>query len=154
MKKTIKNILIFLACLLPWFFSTLFQGNNDFYRELYLPKFAPPPILFAIIWPILYILIAISIYLIVKKYSFKDNKSYYYSLIVNYIFNQSFTIVFFALESPFLGMVATVGSFISGLFLYAYSKELNKTSAYLLIPYLLWSAFASVLSFSIYFMNL
>lgn len=154
MKKIIKNILIFLACLLPWFISTLFQGNNDFYNELYLPKFAPPSILFAIIWPILYVLIAISIYLIVKEYRFKDNKPYYISLIINYIFNQSFTIVFFALESPFLGMVSTIGSFISGLFLYAYSKDLNKKAAYLLIPYLLWSAFASILSISIYFMNL
>lgn len=154
MKNNFKKILTFLICLLPWFFSALFQGDSSFYKELYLPKFAPPGILFAIIWPILYILIAITIYKIVTEYNFKDNKNYYYALIINYIFNQSFTIVFFALKSPFLGMVSTIGTFVSALILYIFTKERNKKISYLLIPYLLWGLFASILSISIYFMNL
>lgn len=154
MKKLFKNILLFLLCLVPWFFGALFQGDSSFYKELYLPKFAPPGILFAIIWPILYILIAITVYKIITKYNFKDNKEYYYSLIINFIFNQSFTIFFFALKSPFLGMVSTIGTFISGIFLYSYTKERINKLAYLLIPYLLWGLFASILSISIYFMNL
>ena len=154
MKKILKNILTFLACLLPWFFSSLFQGDSSFYQELYRPKFAPPGILFAIIWPILYILIAITIYKVVTNYNFKNNKDYYYSLIINFIFNQSFTIFFFALKSPCLGMVSTIGTLISGIFLYLCTKERIDKLSYLLIPYLLWGLFASILSLSIYFMNL
>lgn len=149
-----KKILIFIGILLPWFFSSLFQSNLEFYKSLYLPVFAPPGTVFSIVWTILYILIAISIYMITTDYKFKEAKSYYYSLIINYLFNQSFIILFFKLESPFLGLVATIGSFISALFLYYETKQLNKKASYFLIPYLLWLLFASILAFSIYFMNL
>ena len=43
---------------------------------------------------------------------------------------------------------------ISSLFFYYESKELNKTSAKLLIPYIIWNIFATVLIISIFFMNL
>ncbi len=148
-----KKILIFLLCLIPWFFSGLFMGNMDFYDNLYLPIFAPPGITFGIVWPILYLLIAISIFMIISNNKYKDNKSYYWSLIINYIFNQSFTILFFKLESPFLGMISTIGTFVSSLFLYSTTKDINKKASYLLIPYIIWGIFASILSISIYFMN-
>jgi len=149
-----RKIIIFLICLIPWGLGALFQMNSDFYNQINLPSFAPPAIVFPIVWTILYILIAISIYRIATKYNFKDNKSYYYTLIINYIFNQSFTILFFALESPFLGLIATIGTFVSSLFLYYETKQKDSLSAKLLIPYIIWSAFATILSFAIYIMNL
>ena len=58
----IKKILSFLLYLLPWFLSVIiFPTDKVYYTNLIKPFFAPPPILFAKIWPILYLLIAISI---------------------------------------------------------------------------------------------
>ena len=58
-----KKIIKYISILLPWFIGgLLFKTNSIFYKSLNKPFFAPPGYLFAIIWPILYILIALSIY--------------------------------------------------------------------------------------------
>ena len=145
-----KKIFKFLLFLLPWFLSSLFMRNVNFYKSLNLPFFAPPPILFAIVWPILYLLIAISIYKI-SKIGF--SKEYKYFLITNYIFNQSFTFLFFNLKSIILGTLSSILSLITAIFLFLETKKSNKKTSYLLIPYLIWLIFASILSISILFLN-
>ena len=150
-----KKILKFILILLPWFIGgILFRSDTIFYKSLNKPVFAPPSILFPIVWTILYLLIAISIYLILKNNKLKDIPSYSKTLIVNYFSNQIFSFLFFTLKSPFLALIDTFIVFISSLFLYYESKGLNKTSANLLIPYIIWNAFATILIISIFFMNL
>lgn len=151
MKKFFK----FLILLIPWFVGgLLFRSDTIFYRSLNKPVFAPPPILFPIVWTILYVLIAISIYKIYKQNNLKDIPSYNKTLLINYFANQIFSFLFFTLKSPFLALIDTFIVLISSLFLYYESKELNKTSAKLLIPYILWNIFATILIIFIFFMNL
>ena len=145
-----KKILKFILFLAPWFLSTLFMSNVGFYKTLNLPFFAPKPLIFAIVWPILYILIAISIYRI-SNIGFTNN--YKKFLILNYVFNQSFTIFFFNLKSITLGFVVSILSLLTAYFLYDETKKIDKKSSYFLIPYLIWLIFASILSTTILFMN-
>ena len=101
MKNIIKCVVRFLICLLPWFLSSIiFRVDNSFYDSIKKPFFAPPGILFPIVWTILYILIAIGLYT-------NKNKSiaYYKSLIINYFSNQIFTFLFFVIKSPFIAFV-------------------------------------------------
>ena len=150
-----KKILKFILILLPWFIGgLLFRSDTIFYKSLNKPVFAPPSILFPIVWTILYLLISISIYLIFKDNKLKDIPSYTKTLIINYFSNQIFSFLFFTLKSPFLALIDTFIVFINSLFLYYESKELNKTSAKLLIPYIIWNMFALILIISIFFMNL
>lgn len=150
-----KKIITFILILIPWFLSgILFQSNSTFYQSLNLPKFAPPPIVFGIVWPILYILISYSIYLITKDYNLKEQKDYKIYLIINYISNQLFTFFFFKLENLFLGFVDSLFVLLSSLFLYYETKSLNHKSAKFLIPYIIWNIFATILILTIYFMNL
>lgn len=150
-----KKILKFIVILIPWFIGgILFRSDTVFYKSLSKPVFAPPSILFPIVWTILYILIAISIYLVLKDNKLKDNPNYTKTLLINYISNQIFSFLFFTLKSPFLALIDTFIVLISSLFLYYESKELNKTSAKLLIPYIIWNIFATILIIFIFFMNL
>lgn len=150
-----KKILKFLFFLLPWFIGgLLFNSDTIFYKGLNKPSFAPPSIAFPIIWTILYFLIALSIYHIFKDYNYKDTPNYNKSLLINYFSNQFFSFLFFTIKSPFLALIDTIIVLISSLFLYYESKELNKTSAKLLIPYILWNLFATILIIFIFFMNL
>ena len=150
-----KKILNFILILLPWFIGgIIFRSDTIFYKSLNKPVFAPPSILFPIIWTILYFLIALNIYLIFKNNNYKDTLSYNKTLLINYFSNQIFSFLFFTLKSPFLALIDTFIVFISSLFLYYESKELNKTSAKLLIPYIIWNLFATILIISIFFMNL
>lgn len=150
-----KKILIFIVTLLLFFLgSFICPFNSDFYNNIIIPNFAPPKFLFPIIWTTLYILISISVSIIYTKFSFKYIKEYNKSLIYNYIFNQSFSIIFFCFKNLFLSFIICLLNFISSLFLYYETKELDKFSSYFLIPYVLFSLYATILSLSIYILNL
>ena len=150
-----KKIFKFIVFLVPWFISSLlFKSDTIFYKSLNKPLFAPPSIIFPIVWTILYILIAISIYLIYNDNNYKDTQEYNKSLLINYFSNQIFSFLFFTIKSPFLALIDTIVVLISSLFLYYESKELNKKASKLLIPYIIWNVFATILIISIFFMNL
>lgn len=150
----IKKTLIFVACLAPWFLTSIIPADYSYYDSLILPFFALPKVAFPIIWTILYILIAISMYGVFSTCSFKETpKSYKRSLIINYLFNQSFTIFFFLLKNNFLGFISCLGTFISSLFLYHETFKINEKSTTYLDLYVLFNLFASILSLTIYIMN-
>lgn len=149
-----KKIFVFIICLLPWFLSgILFSSYTDFFDTLNLPWFALPKSLYGIVWTILYILIAISIYKIYQKYNFKDIKGYNQALFSNYLFNQLYLFFMFFLKNPFLGFVDSVAILITSLFLYYETKELDDSSSKFLLPYVLFNLYATILSITVYFMN-
>lgn len=148
-----KKILIFLLFLLPWFIGgILFRYNPEFYNSLDIPSIALPGKIISIIWIIMYILIAIGIYKTYNVNKFKE-KDYNYTLITNYLSNMLFPLFFFKLQSPFLGFVITLIVFISSIYLYLETKRIKKNASYYLIPYIIYTFYASILSFFIFVMN-
>ena len=139
-----KKIFKYLVYLLPWLLPNfIFKIDTSFYDTINKPFFAPPKIAFPIIWTIIYILIAIALYKNKNK-----NLVYYKSLIINYFSNQIYTFLFFSLKSPFIAFIDTIIVLISSLYLY------NEIKSKYLIPYIIWNIFATVLSLSIYLINL
>ena len=57
------------------------------------------------------------------------------------------------LKNPFLGFISSLGTFISTLFLYEETALIQSKQSKLLIPYILLSLFASILSLTIYIIN-
>ena len=151
----IKNIFTYLVCLLPWFLTSILKVDYSYLDKIKTPFFTPPNYFYAISWSIIYILISITIYKIIKSYKWKEiPKSYKITLIINYILNQSFVIVFFILKNNFLGFISCITTLISTLFLYEETSLLKNKSKYLIIPYILLSVFATILSLSIYLLNI
>ena len=139
MKTTVKNVFKLLLYLLPWFLSNIiFKIDTSFYDSLKKPFFAPPSIVFPIVWTILYILIAIGLYN-------TNNKSinYYKSLIINYFSNQIFTFLFFVIKSPFISFIDTIIVLLSSLFLFIVTKSKW------LIAYIIFNIFTTIFSLSI-----
>lgn len=151
----IKKILIFLACLAPWFLSSIIPLNYKYYETINKPFFAPPKIFFPIAWTIIYILIAITIYTVIRSYKLKDiPTNYKITLLINYIFNQSYTLIFFGLNNNFLGFISCIATLISALFLYEETSLINSKMSKLLYPYIILLVFATILSLSIYLLNI
>ena len=149
-----KKFTIFIVCLLPWFLNNIIKVDYNYYKEIKLPFFAPPNIFYGIAWTIIYILISITVYSIVTSYKLKDiPKEYKIILLINYIANQSYTLVFFGLKCNFLGFVSCIITFITSLFLYEETSLLQSKKANLLSPYILLSLFASILSLTIFLLN-
>ncbi len=150
----LKKIILFLCCLLPWFLNNIIPLNYNYYKEIKLPFFAPPSYFYGIIWPIIYILIAISIYNIVSSLKWKEiPNNYKVILLINYIFNQSYTIIFFGLKNNFLAFISCLGTLITSIFLKEETALMNNKISKILVPYILLSIFATILSLSIYLYN-
>lgn len=150
----LKKVFVFILCLAPWFLSSIIPVDYNYFDSLKLPFFTPPKAFYGIAWSIIYILIAISIYGIVSYYRFKDiPKSYKITLVINYIFNQAYTLIFFGLKNNFLAWADCLALFISCLFLYQETNNLREKSSKFLDPYVLLALFATILSLTIYVIN-
>ena len=146
----LKKIGFYLLCLIPWFISAIiFRSDTSYYNSLNLPFFAPPSFLFGIIWPILYFLVAYSIYR-VWNYSNKDYKNI---LLINYISNQLFSFFFFTIKNNFLSFVDTIVVLVSSIYLYKKTKSMDEMASKYLIPYIVWNIFALLLIFFVFIKN-
>lgn len=145
-----KKFLVYLLFLLPWFLGgIIFKSDTAYYLSLDRPWFAPSPIIFGIVWPILYLLIAYSVY---KTWP-NSTSNYKIYLVINYVANQLFTWAFFSLKNNFLALVDTIIILISSLYLYVETKNINQDKAKYLIPYIIWNIFALILVFTIFIIN-
>lgn len=151
-----ENRGLIISILLPMTFGLLIglltrNGINNL-DNLVLPSFMPPGYLFAIIWPILYLLMGISSYLIHQSYSCYNNTClliYYLQLIVNLLW----PIIFFVLDLRLFALIWIIMLVIIVLYMIWCYLGVNKKAAYLQVPYLLWLLFATFLNYSIYILN-
>ncbi|MGL5615435.1 MAG: TspO/MBR family protein [Sarcina sp.] len=136
------------------FLIGMFMGNaKGVYDSLKQPFFSPPAYVFGIVWPILYILMAIAAYRIYEVKKKKNTKGALGIYIIQLIFNFAWSIIFFNFK---LYGLATIELFILLILIIVTIWKffnVDKISAYLLIPYGLWSSFALVLSYFIWMLN-
>ncbi|MDE6655380.1 MAG: tryptophan-rich sensory protein, partial [Anaeroplasmataceae bacterium] len=142
--KIVKTIVVFGICLLLYFIpSLLFKADPAYYKSLQLPVYAPPAILFGIAWPILYAIF--SLYIAIKLINHSLSKEMILYFILNYIISFFFNKVFFIDHNLFLTFAVTFCCFITGLFIFITTFKNSKKEFLVILPYLLWTGFASVL---------
>lgn len=150
--KIIKAILLFLFLLglysLP---ALIFKSDVAFYNSLKKPIYAPPAILFGVIWPILYVIF--SLYLTIKIINQQITKEMVLYFLINYGISFFFNKVFFIDKKLFLSFVVTFCSFLSGLFIFITTFKTSKKDFLFILPYLIWTGFASILMTHIYLIN-
>lgn len=145
-----KKLGWYLIWLLPWFLSGLLvRVDSTYYRNLCLPIFAPSPMVFGIVWFLLYFLIAYSVSQVICKI----NTNYKIYLLINYCSNQFFLVSFFLFKNLFLSLVDTIIVFISSMYLYVETKDIAPKYSWYLIPYIGWNLFAFFLMFFVFWMN-
>jgi len=154
MKINFKRLIIFFAITFAvgGLSALITMGSMDMYDMVVKPALAPPPILFPIVWTILYALMAIGAYII--SVSDCENKasaltSYFVQLGLNFIW----PIIFFKLQAFLVAFVWLVFLWIAIFDMIRKFRTCSKTAAYLQIPYLLWVTFAGYLNLMIYILN-
>ena len=135
--------------------ALLTRGNMMLYGEIVQPPLAPPPVLFPIVWTILYILMGIgSARVYLKKDAMPQevtNALKIYAL--QLFFNFFWSLIFFNLRTflfAFIWLIALWGLIIVMLFKF---YKIDKPAAIINIPYLLWVTFAAYLNLAIYILN-
>ena len=121
------------------------------YNTLIKPFFAPPSILFPIVWTILYVLMGVSYGILQSKslVNSEINFIYYLQLFVNAMWS----IIFFTFGwrlFAFIWLLILI-LLIFAMIIKFYNKD--KVAGLLQIPYLLWAVFAAFLNLLIYLLN-
>lgn len=144
-KLVISIILAQSAGFLGSFFTI--SAIPTWYALLNKPLFSPPNWIFGPVWIILYTLIGISLYKIwIKK---GDLKLFAFHLFLNAIWSP----VFFGLKNLGLAFLIIVIMDISLILIIKKFMRINKIAGYILIPYLIWISFASILNLSLWKLN-
>ncbi len=155
MRNLYKLIISLAIPLIVGYLGSLFTFTsvNSWYLTLKKPSFNPPNWIFAPVWTFLFILIGLSFYFIWKKGYSRENKFAFFVYFIQLFLNLLWSLLFFGLKNPFLGLVDIVLLLIFILINIYLFYKISKISAYLLLPYLLWVSFASILNFYIFILN-
>ncbi|MFH1828774.1 MAG: TspO/MBR family protein [Nanoarchaeota archaeon] len=152
MKKIWKLIISIVLPFLASAIGSLFTASSvsSWYTTLIKPSFNPPSWVFGPVWTILYLLMGVSLYLVwIKKF----DKNAFTFFGIQLVLNALWSILFFGLKSPLFAFIEIVFLWIAILITIIYFYKINKISAYLLIPYILWVSFAAILNFAIFILN-
>lgn len=144
--------IIVITFIVGSFFSLFTMNNMDTFKELEKPVNVPA-MLFPIVWGILYTLMGISCYIIFQSDD-KDRKNALLWYIIQLIINSLWSLIFFGFEAYLFSFVWIILLLISVIIMIINFNKVNKTAAYLQIPYLLWIIFAAYLNLGIYILNI
>lgn len=126
------------------------------YADLIKPDWAPPAWLFGPVWTVLYIIIAISFGYAFYKYYKKELKfNFVLPFILNLIFNFLFTSIQFGLKNNLIAALDIFLVLVTLIWLIKNSIKIKKYKwvGLINIPYLLWVSFATVLQFTVTYLN-
>ncbi len=152
----LKLLISIIGCELVGIIGSVATVNSipTWYANLNKPFFSPPNWVFGPTWTLLYALMGVSIYLIwVKGFKNKRNKIALKYFLAQLAFNFIWTPIFFGLKMPLLalGVIIIMWSLIIMTIKKMY--PISKTAAYLLIPYIAWVSFATLLNAGIVWLN-
>ena len=135
--------------------SALTQMNMDIYPELVKPPLAPPPILFPIVWTVLYVLMGISSSMIYlrKNENIVASQNALSLYGANLIINFTWSIIFFGFQKYLFAFIWLLFLLFTIVRMVTSFERLNKIAAYLQLPYIIWVIFAGYLNFAIYILN-
>lgn len=156
MKYFPKLLVAIIGCELVGILATPFTIASipTWYANLNKPSFSPPSFLFGPVWTILYFLMGISAFLVWREGTKKEKvmRGLVYFLI-QLFFNFIWSILFFGLHQPLLAFFDIIVMLMFIFLTIIQFNKISKTASYLLIPYLLWVSFASILNLSIVVLN-
>lgn len=127
-------------------------SSSNTFETINKPLLTPPAVVFPIVWTILFTLMGISLYIILSSEAENKNKSirlFFLQLTVNFIW----PIIFFKMKSYLFAFFVIVLLVTLVVMMIGEFKKVNKTAAYLQIPYLLWLTFAGYLNLAIVLLN-
>ena len=148
--KNFPQLLVaILGCELIGILGSVFTVSSiaTWYATLNKPSFAPPNWLFGPVWTLLYFLMGVSLYLVwqqgTKKKKVRAALMYFsIQLALNFIWPP----IFFGLRSPALALLVIVAMWVMIVATIRRFYPLSRWAASLLVPYLLWVSFATVLN--------
>ena len=150
---SLNDFLLFTA--LPLAVGALAASINgspfSAFQSMAKPPLSPPAWLFPVVWTILYFLMGISSYLIIRSGSATAQALILYG--VQLLFNFFWPFWFFGLHCYLFAFFWLIALWILIFFTIRAFTPISKTAALLLVPYLIWVTFAGYLNLGVWILN-
>jgi translocator protein len=157
--KKIKNLPVYLLsiiiCQLAGIigsFSTM-SSVKGWYQTINKASFNPPSWVFAPAWTTLFTLMGIAAGIIWLSEKNEARKKALTVFVVQLVLNTLWSIIFFGMKNPPLAFIEIIVLWLAILYTIILFRKINKKAALLLIPYILWVSFATVLTLSVILLN-
>jgi tryptophan-rich sensory protein len=150
----ITKLIVSIAIpLLAGFIGSLFTTKSipNWYATIQKPSFNPPNWIFGPVWTTLFIMMGIALYLVWT--SGKANNAVLWIFGIQLGLNALWSILFFGLHSPLWAFVDIIALWLAILATIISFYSVSATASCLLIPYILWVSFATILNWKIMVLN-
>jgi tryptophan-rich sensory protein len=157
MQRGLRIVLVVFTCLTIGYLSGMVtrESITTWYPTLVKPVFNPPNWIFAPVWTVLYILMGVAGGMIWNRIETDEPavKNAFQFFIIQLGLNALWSYLFFGLHNPLLALIEIVLLWLMIFETYNQFKKIDKTAGLLLLPYLGWVSFATVLNASIWWLN-
>jgi translocator protein len=126
---------------------------GPFYDQLVRPGWAPPPSLFGPVWSVLYLLMGIAAWLVWRDGGFRAARSALTLFLVQLVFNALWSWLFFSWHRGGLAFADILLLWVLIAATLVLFWRVRLLAGVLLVPYLLWVSFASILNFAVWRLN-
>ena len=157
MNKISRIAIVVIICLAVGYLSGMVTRASitTWYPTLVKPSFNPPNWIFAPVWTSLYVMMGVAAGLIWNQITTQKSavtKALQF-FTIQLILNALWSYLFFGLHNLVLATIEVVLLWLMIFETYSQFAKINKTASYLMLPYLAWVSFASVLTASIWWLN-
>ena len=157
MNKITRILAVVVTCLVIGYFSGMVTRSSvtTWFPTLIKPSFNPPSWVFAPVWSILFVMVGVAAGLVWERIE-AEREAVKKALIFFAIqlgLNALWSYLFFGLRNPMLAGLEIIVLWLMIFETYIQFVKINKIAGYLLLPYLAWVSFASVLNGSIWWLN-
>ena len=157
MNKISRIAIVVIICLAVGYLSGMVTRASitTWYPTLVKPSFNPPNWIFAPVWTSLYVMMGVAAGLIWNQITTQKaavTKALQF-FTIQLVLNALWSYLFFGLHNLMLATIEVVLLWLMIFETYSQFAKINKTASYLMLPYLAWVSFASVLTASIWWLN-
>ena len=124
-------------------------AENAWYQTLIKPNIQPPGWVFGIVWPSLYFMLGLAFAMVLHARGARDRNMAIILFVSQFVINLTWSPIFFGahqVTAAFFIIIAMLGVAIATTVAFA---RVRKAAAWLMVPYLVWISFASILNFQI-----
>ena len=157
MNKITRILAVVVTCLAVGYFSGIVTRSavTTWFPTLVKPSFNPPSWVFAPVWSMLYVMMGVAAGLVWDRIEAEREvvKKALIFFAIQLALNALWSYLFFGLQNPMLAGLEIILLWLMIFETYIQFVKINKIAGYLLLPYLAWVSFASVLNGSIWWLN-
>ncbi|MBA4164980.1 MAG: tryptophan-rich sensory protein [Erythrobacter sp.] len=142
-----------LVVLLGFLAGKLGSPQTIWFQGLVKPAIYPPPATFGLVWTVLYAMIGLSLALVCSAWGARGRRLAIMLFVIHLPINLAFTPVFFGNQNIMGGLIVMGLVDVTLIAMVLTFWRVRRSAGLLLLPYLAWAAFASVLAWQFHLLN-